>query len=259
MYRLFRNLSSSVFVALCCIYAFGLLMGCGDSAEEEVDDLTNDNAPSNITLMGLQGDTYRNQEYLFKVSQLPVDAWAVEEVTNIASYDQQQAWKADLKAASDPEAIIKFNDTDVLLLMEPTSDDNFQETLTKALEQELPFIFLEVIEQSETDHITPKQFVEAHLTDLETAYTAEAFEIMEQGERMSRDRYPGYFYELTWVVDESSEEPVQHWGRTMEAYFMRRDSEKYVYHFKYWAPEDQYEQYLPVFEEVLSYLEFTIS
>ena len=42
---------------------------------------------------GLHGETYQNQRYVFRVSNLPVDDWTVLEISNVARREIDKIWK----------------------------------------------------------------------------------------------------------------------------------------------------------------------
>ena len=61
---------TSLIVILLCIF---LLISCGD---EDTDNSTTKEDAEDAPL-GLSGNTYRNQDYLFKISNLPVEEWSL--------------------------------------------------------------------------------------------------------------------------------------------------------------------------------------
>ena len=70
---------TSLIVILLCIF---LLISCGD---EDTDNSTTKEVIEDAPL-GLSGNTYRNQDYLFKISNLPVEEWSLF----IADYPEQK-------------------------------------------------------------------------------------------------------------------------------------------------------------------------
>ncbi len=247
---LVKHLNRTLLISLIlCYVSFSLsIIGCGEDADitEPIDGNADD-----LQTAGLHGDTYRNVEYLFKVSKLPTEGWTVKEVTNLASFDQLKKWKA----VFDPGT--KFNKMEDLLLLEPTAEADFQDTLTAAFETQTPFVFVQVEEQTATKYLTPQQYVEAHLSEMSQVYPEGSFEITAKEPLISRDRMPGYAYDVTWLEfeDEATGEKTENPGKAKEAYFMRSASTDFVYHLYFWAPVERYDELLPVYDTLLKYLE----
>ena len=229
-----------------------LLGGCGE--DQNLTDTTDETqGPTSVNRTGIEGDTYRNLEYLFKIAHLPQEGWVIREVTNLTSNELLKAWKA----AFDPGT--KFNKTEDLLLLEPTEDADFQDTLVGAMTAGIPYIFVQIEEQTVTSYLNPQQVVDGVLTQLPQVYAPETFEIQNKGDLYTRDRMPGFYYEIDWLEPENPpenpEEGIVRTGKNKEVFFMRANSPNFIYHLSYWAPDDQYETYLPVFDELLEYLE----
>lgn len=232
------------------------LYGCGDDTGDTTEPDDDDDTPiGEIKTAGLDGDTYRNTEFLFKLTKLPADDWTIEEVSNLASYDVLKAWKA----AFDPGT--KFNKSEDLLLLEPAAAADFADTLMGAYEAQIPYIFLQIEEQTATDFNNPRLYAQGHLDQIALVYAAEQFEVGEKLEFMSRDRMPGYSYEIRWLEFEDPETgaTTMNVGKAKEAYFMRSTSTDFVYHLSYWAPEDMYEEYIAIFDDIVTFMEFNAS
>ena len=60
---------------LIAVMLAAFMMGCGSDEEEESSTPTK--VERSEPTLGLHGDTFRNQRYVFKVSNLPVDGWTV--------------------------------------------------------------------------------------------------------------------------------------------------------------------------------------
>ena len=57
---------------------FLFLLGCGEEETDVVKESNqNQNQISSEAPLGLSGETYRNQRFLFKVSNLPMEGWSI--------------------------------------------------------------------------------------------------------------------------------------------------------------------------------------
>ena len=107
------DVTLKAFVAIGAMIVGILIVGCGGDDDVDSSAPTVEKEPE--LTFGLDGDTYRNRR-LFKVSNLPVDDWTVKEVTNTAHIEK------------DDSSGTIFNEVVSLLLMQPTSEENFANT-----------------------------------------------------------------------------------------------------------------------------------
>ena len=206
-------------------------MGCGGDGEEDSPVPTVEQKPA--LNFGLDGDTYRNRR-LFKISNLPVDDWTVKEVTNKVRGEEE-----DLPGTINNESIS-------LLLMQPTSEENFVDTLLEAEENEIPYIYISIEVQSTTDI---KSSREVALVLLEQT-GVQKDEVTNQGAIFSKDRRHGYFWEVTFnEID----------FKVKQSFFVRSsEGSRYVYRLLFVSPIGQYDAYVSVYDKIVSAVEFRL-
>ncbi len=220
-----------VFAAIGVMIVGVFIMGCGGDEEEDSPVPTVEKEPA-ITF-GLDGDTYRNRR-LFKISNLPVDDWTVKEVTNKVRGEEE-----------DLPGVIN-NETISLLLMQPTSEENFADTLLEAEENEIPYIYISIEVQSTTDI---KSSREVALVLLEQTGVQKE-EVTNQGAIFSKDRRHGYFWEVTFnEID----------FKVKQSFFVRSsEGSRYVYRLLFVSPTGQYDAYVSVYDKIVSAVEFRL-
>lgn len=103
-------------------------IACGGD-EEDVLSPTKMEPPA--VVYGLHGDTYQDQRYVFRVSNLPVDDWTVLEISNVARREIDKIWKEAWIAATGGH--VQFNVVDSFLLMQLTSEQNFASTIKRSI------------------------------------------------------------------------------------------------------------------------------
>ena len=220
-----------VFAAIGVMIVGVFIMGCGGDEEEDSPVPTVEQKPA--LTFGLDGDTYRNRR-LFKISNLPVDDWTVKEVTNKVRGEEE-----DLPGVINNKAIS-------LLLMQPTSEENFADTLSEAEENEIPYIYISIEVQSTTDI---KSSREVALVLLEQTGVQKA-EVTNQGAIFSKDRRHGYFWEVTFNdID----------FRVKQSFFVRSsEGSRYIYRLLFVSPIGQYDAYVSVYDKIVSAVEFRL-
>ena len=205
------------------------IVGCDGDDEEESSVPTVEEEPA--LHFGLDGDTYRNRR-LFKISNLPVNDWTVKEVTN------------KVRAGLGDDSGVVTNEGISLLLMQPTSAEDFADTLIEANEKGIPYIYIVIEVQSVTD-ITSSR--EAALSVLEE-YGIQENEVTGQGAIFSKDRRHGYFWEVTF--DDF---------KAKESFFVRSsEGSRYIYRLLFLSPPDQYDTYVSVYDKIVSSVEFRL-
>ena len=131
-----------VFIVIGAMIVGILTVGCGDDDEADSPVPTVEKEPE--LTFGLDGDIYRNRR-LFKVSNLPVDDWTVKEVTNT------------VHGEVDDSSSMIFNEVVSLLLLQPTSEENFANTIVEAAINGIPYIYIWIEIQSVTDEESPRE------------------------------------------------------------------------------------------------------
>lgn len=203
--------------------------GCGGDNEPTASVPTVEPEPK--IKFGLDGDTYRNRR-LFKISNLPVDNWTIKEVTN--------------KVRGKEEAIpgVITNEAISLLLMQPTSEEDFADTIIEATEKGIPYIYVAIEVQSISDETSSR---EVALIILEQAGFEEN-EVTSQGAILSKDRRYGYFWEVM-------REEVNF--KAKQAFFVRSsEGSRYIYRLLFASPISQYDGYVLVYDKIVSSVEF---
>ena len=218
-----------VFVAIGALIMGIFIVGCGGDDEADSPVPTVEQKPA--LTFGLDGDTYRNRR-LFKISNLPVDDWRIKEVTNKVLAEEENI----------PGEIT--NEVISLLLMQPTSEEDFADTLEEAFEKGIPYIYVLIEVQSATDI---KSSREVALTLLEqTGFQKD--EVTNQGAILSKDRRHGYFWEIT--IDAF---------KAKQSFFVRSsEGSRYIYRLLFESPIDQYDTYVSVYDEIVSSVEFRL-
>ena len=130
------DMTLRIFVGVGVLIVGVFIVGCGGDDEADSSTPTVEKKPA--LSFGLDGDTYRNRR-LFKISDLPVDDWTVKEVTNRVLGEQVKV----------PGVVI--NEVISLLLMQPTSEADFADTLEEAFKKGIPYIYIGIEVQRATD------------------------------------------------------------------------------------------------------------
>lgn len=222
------NMALRFFATIVAVIMGIFIVGCGGD-EEESSTPTVEKKPA--LKFGLDGDTYRNRR-LFKISNLPVDDWTVKEVTNKVRGELD-----DLPGQVTNEVIS-------LLLMQPTSEEDFADTLVEAAEKGIPYIYIAIEVQSVTDVTSSREVAQ---TVLEQAGFQDN-EVTGQGPIFSKDRRHGYFWAVTF--DDF---------KAKQAFFVRSsEGSRYIYRLLFESPTDQYDTYVSVYDEVISSVEFRL-
>ena len=236
------NCKKTVILFLLCLPI--ILFSCGDEGSNALDSITKE-GPS-LPRLGLHGSEYRNQRYLFKFLNLPVNDWTVKEISNKNTIDAFLDWEEIFGFK------VEVNEMDSLLLMEPVVESDFVYQLVDVLENKIPHILIWVEKQTVSDISAPKEYVEGLLETIEFLNEAGALkqnlEVTDQGKILSADRVSGYYYDM--VADDGR--------RSKDSLFMRSTSNTfYIYHYDLWVPNQaSYEQYLQTYNRMLSTLAF---
>ena len=222
------DMTLRVFVAIGAMIMGVFIVGCGGDDDDSPAPTVEKKPELNF---GLDGDTYRNRR-LFKISNLPVDDWTVKEITN----------KVLGKVEKIPGEIT--NEGISLLLMQPTSEEDFANTLAEAREKEIPFIYIFIEVQSVTHKGSSRDVA---LTVLEQIGFQKE-EVINQGTIRSKDRRHGYFWTVTF--DDF---------KAKQSFFVRSsEGSRYIYRLLFESPISQYDRYISVYDKIVSSVEFRL-
>ena len=219
-----------VFIVIGAMIVGILTVGCGGDDEADSPVPTVEKAPE--LTFGLDGDIYRNRR-LFKVSNLPVDDWTVKEVTNT------------VHGEVDDSSSMIFNEVVSLLLMQPTSEENFANAIVEAAINGIPYIYIWIEIQSVTDEESPREIALNILEGIGPDY-----EQIAQGSIFSKDRRAGYFWEIIFRDTDL---------KTKQSFFVRSsEGNRYVYRLLFVSPASQYDTHVSVYDKIVSSVEFRL-
>ena len=101
--------------------------------------------------LGHHGNTYRNQQYMFKVSDLSLDGWTLLVESNQDNRIQLDKWVSESSLIGCPKICFECENTTVdCLLMQPTKS-NFQANKYDAYQNHMPFVHMWVEKQDGID------------------------------------------------------------------------------------------------------------
>ena len=249
------------------------IVGCGGDEEAEdtsVPTVEKEAAPT----FGLDGDTYRNRR-LFKVSNLPVDDWTIKEVTKVVEGEKGEDFLGwiPLPVALYNTKYIHVEDFDIdqmsnevisLLFMQPTSEGDFVNTLPEAFANQIPFIYVFIELQTGTDFDSSKKAALEILESFAIPFDLEdeTHEVTNQGQLFSKDRRHGYFWEIALNADNPqliNEQILDVESKAKQAFFLSRlENNRFIYRLLFWAPTDQYDMYVSVYDKIVSSVEFRL-
>ena len=219
-------------------------IACGGD-EEDVLSPTKMEPPA--VVYGLHGDTYQDQRYVFRVSNLPVDDWTVLEISNVARREIDKIWKEAWIAATGGH--VQFNVVDSFLLMQLTSEQNFASTIIEAFEKQIPLIYIFIEKQKITEISSPREYVETLIEDFEFILPPDSFEVTQQGSHFSKDGRPGHYFEVRLVDDSLIKRTV---------FFRNISSGSNIYQISFWCPGHRYEELVPVYDKIAASVEFRL-
>ena len=219
-------------------------IACGGD-EEDVPSPAKMEPPA--VVYGLHGDTYQDQRYVFRVSNLPVDDWTVLEISNVARREVDKIWKEAWIAAAGGNA--QFNAVDSFLLLQLTSEPNFASTILEAVEKQIPFIYIFIEKQKISAISSPREYIETIIEQMEFVLPQDSFEVIQQGSHFSKDGKPAHYFEMKLVDDSRIK-------RT--AFFRNVSSESNIYQISFWCPGARYEELVPVYDNIAASVEFRL-
>ena len=261
-----------VFAAISAMIVVFCMAGCG--ADSEIDSPTPTVEKKPEIKFGLDGDTYRNRR-LFKISNLPIDDWTVKEVNRTVEGEKEEEligwvplpWSLFTTTYTRGEDFFfdqVSNGVISLLFMQPVSEQDFVNTLPEALTSQIPFIYIFIELQSGTDFDSSKSAAVNILESFTPPFdwTDKIHEITNQGAIFSKDRRHGYFWEI--VLDEEipllfSEQILESESKAKQSFFLSRlENSRFIYRILFWAPTDQYDTYVSVYDKIVSSVEFRL-
>lgn len=216
-----------------------LLVSCGDEAKNNsaIKEVVED-AP-----LGLSGNTYRNQRFLFKISNLPVDKWTIYfteyskqlEQFNLVMYGEDFDPKSDVQLGSGGQIMLIIPQKSI------TEDELLM--LHKKIKQTAGDFILMDIEETGDDIKSPKDLAEAYKINKKDSFTLE-----EEGEVRTNDGFVGYRLDGKWSNGTS----------IGYAFFTRSTSSiKRKYRFVY-TSDVKTEEVKDAFNQIINSLEFNI-
>lgn len=262
-----------VFIAIGALIMGVFIVGCGGDETEDSPAPAVEKEPE-ITF-GLDGDTYRDKR-LFKISNLPVDDWTVKKVTKAVEEGGPEedlfSWiplpfslyRVISKEGETPLHQVS-NEAISLLFMQPTSEADFVDTLPKAFENRIPFIYIFIEVQSVTDFDSSKDIAVALLKQFVPVWDLKykGHEVNNQGPLFSKDRRAGYFWEiapngnLPLFLNEQIFDHVE--NKAKQSFFVGRlEGNRFVYRLLFWSPTDRYDAYVSVYDNIVSSVEFRL-
>ena len=249
------------------------IAGCGGDTTEDSPSPTVEKEPE--PTFGFDGDTYRDKR-LFKISNLPVDDWTVKEVTSAVTKggpdENLESWAPlpfslyRVISEEGETALHQVSNKSIpLLFMQPTSEADFVDTLPKAFENRIPFIYVFIEEQSVTDFDSSKNIAVALLKQFRSIWDAnyEGHELLDEGHIFSQDRRRGYFWEIApnGTIPEFMEKHIfDHVeNKAKQSFFVGRlGGSRFVFRLLFWAPADQYDTYVSVYDKIVSSVDFRL-
>ena len=262
-----------VFVAIGAMILGIFIVGCGGDNEADAPAPTVEEEPK-ITF-GLDGDTYRNRR-LFKVSNLPIDDWTVKEVSKAVEGGEEtrdffgwiplpfSLYNTTYIHEEDFAIDQMSNEVISLLFMQPTSEADFADTLPKAFENRIPFIYIFIELQSSTDFNSSKNAAVHNLEALTPPFDWEdkMHEVSNQAAISSRDGRHGYFWEIVLNAQAPqliNEQFLDIESKAKQSFFLSRlESNRFIYRLLFWSPTDQYDTYVSVYDKIVSSVEFRL-
>ena len=261
-----------VFVVIGAMIVGLFIAGCGGGDEEDTSAPTVEKEPE-ITF-GLDGDTYRNRR-LFKIADLPVDDWIVKEVTKAVEGENEEnfiGWvplPLSLYTTTYTRGEDLFfdqvsNGVISLLFMQPVSEKDFVNTLPEAFANQIPFIYIFIELQSGTDFDSSKNAA-VHILESFTPlfdWEDKMHEVTNQRAIFSKDRRHGYYWEIVLNAEPLllfNEQILDTESKAKQSFFVSRlENNRFIYRLLFWAPADQYDKYVPVYDKIVSSIEFRL-
>ena len=237
---------TSLIVILLCIF---LLISCGD---EDTDNSTTKEDAEDAPL-GLSGGTYRNQKYLFKISNLPVDEWSIFLADNP---EQKEAINFMLHGDKKyvPDTSVKSNLADHLILITPgksVSADDLRQMATDLVsgQKAAHWILMTIEEQTVTKAKSSESLAKMYMND----DARKAYKFDETEEIRTKDGFSGHRIDGVYREDDNT--------KIGFAFFMRSSTNtSRVYRINYFGKKEleKTAKIRQVFDQIVASLEFNI-
>ena len=220
-----------------------LLISCGDEKSENSNSIVKeevDDAP-----LGLSGNVYRNQKYLFKISNLPVNEWSIfcadypeqKEIINIYLYGEKDYV---------PDTSFRSNIRKDLLLLSPgknVSADDLRQMYEG--NREIHIVSMDIEEQVVTNYTSGEGIAKHYKMQKQ-----DMFKFGEIKRMRTKDGFSGYRMDGHYIEDETI--------KIGYTFFVRSSANSSrMYRFSY-LDAGKTDDVKKVFDEVLSNLEFNI-
>ena len=226
---------------------FLFLLGCGEEETDVVKESNqNQNQISSEAPLGLSGETYRNQRFLFKVSNLPMEGWSIFTVETEVGREFLTGFYGEKEEGE--------HDSHRLLSTVPFIVDNFaeySEKKDKANRQGEISILVEVISKAEVKLIRSAEDL-AQVYKLQKA--ALGLPMKSEKQVVSADGYSGYA-----IYGDISEDGEQ--AEYGYAFFTRPSGKSQrIYRLAYVEVYrvGETSKYKGIFEQMVASLEFNI-
>ena len=87
-------------------------------------------------------------------------------------------------------------------------------------------------------------------------------EVTNQGAISSKDRRHGYFWEIVLSAENPplfNEQILDTESKAKQSFFLSRlENNRFIYRLLFWAPTDQYDTYVSVYDKIVSSVEFRL-
>ena len=148
--------------------------------------------------------------------------------------------------------------------MQPTSEADFVNTLPEAFTNQTPFIYIFIELQTGTEFGSSKEAAGHILKALDPPFDWEdkVHEVTSQGQIFSKDRRHGYFWEIALSAGNLqfvNEQILDFESKAKQSFFLSRlENNRFIYRLLFWAPTDQYDTYVSVYDKIVSSVEFRL-
>ena len=223
---------------LATFFSVLVFFGCESDTKENIESVTKDESLD--VPLGLVGNTYRNQKYFFKVSNLPTEKWTVL----IYEYPEQKR-KFDLAlygeeyTGGEEEAKTHGGDIFMVLPLKDPTDEELSD-FNRKMDEDSTSILMDILQGS--DIKGPKEM--AQFDKDRSDYTVET-----ELEIYTRDGFPGYRTDGKWSN-----------GNFVGYAYFTRNIGQYdrMYRFLYMAEEEKFKEIKEVYDLIIGSLTLNI-
>ena len=242
-YRNPISLSTHLFIFI----LFGsLLISCGNENDEKNDSIVKEEVED--APIGLLGNVYRNQNYVFKISNLPVNEWSI---FCVDYPEQKETINFMLYGDKDyvPDTSKRTNLGRDLLVMSPRKNISADD-LRQMYEgnQEIHYLVMDIEEQIVTNFTSGEGVAKHYKIQKQDSFKFDEIEGIR-----TKDGFSGYRMDGHHVEDETI--------KVGYSFFVRSsNNSSRIYRFYYLSVvgDGEISEVKKIFDEVLSNLEFNI-